>query len=61
MGADCDRCVTGYYGDGNTCTTCGNKKATPSGGAATASDCKCINIRNILVEVIFQWLVTTEP
>ena len=42
MGADCNECNTGYYGDGNTCTTCGNKKTSPSGGATTADDCKCI-------------------
>ena len=40
-GTDCDQCDTGYYGDGTTCTICGAKKTTPTGGtAATANDCK---------------------
>ena len=39
-GADCNQCATGYYGDGTTCTSCGNAKTTPSGGAATANDCE---------------------
>ena len=39
-GRNCDQCSIAYYGDGTTCTSCGDKRTTPSGGARTASDCK---------------------
>ena len=43
MGANCDQCDIGYYGDGTTsCTSCGTHKTTPDGGtAATESECEC--------------------
>ena len=40
-GTDCNQCETGYYGDGNTCTSCGtHKTTTESGSATTADQCK---------------------
>ena len=37
-GTDCNQCETGYYGDGNTCTSCGTHKTTPASGSATTAD-----------------------
>ena len=39
-GPNCDKCDTGYYGDGNMCTYCGTHKTTPTNSTAlSVSDC----------------------